>query len=137
VLGERLQVLDDARCEGVGGVAIVMEVELDLAEPGARELGELIEEVWPVLFAREEPAVARRSPIAVAERCERGIAIGPGIDPRGADLVGGTVPQGLVVIAECEKNASGAVRLWRTRTADQMPSVVTQPVLEVLLTKSA
>ena len=72
----------DARRERVRGVAVVVEVELDLAEAGARELRELIEEVRAVLLAGEEPAVARRAAVAVAELAERGVALGPRVDAR-------------------------------------------------------
>src|SRR5262249_1122598 len=100
VLRERAQVFGDPRRQRVPRVAVVMQVELDLAEPGAREPGELVEEVRAVLLAGEEPAVARRAAVTVAERGERRIARGPDIDALAADVVGRVAPQRLVVVAQ-------------------------------------
>ena len=67
VLGERREVLGDPRRERRGRIPIVVEMELDLSKPPSYEPGELLEEVRAVLLAGEEPAVTRRSSIAVAE----------------------------------------------------------------------
>ena len=114
-----------------------MEVELDLSEPCVSELRELIEEVRPVLLAGEEPAVARRASLGVAELAECGIAVRPRIDTRDPDRIGSAAPQGLVVIAEGEQDVTGSARLWRPRTSDQVPAVVPEPVMQVLFAKTA
>ena len=132
VLRERLQVLGDPRRERLAGVAVVVEMELDLAEAFARELGEAIEEVRPVFLAGEEPAVARRPSVAVAKLAERGIALRPDVDAAVTDVIRGAAPQRLVVIAECEQDVSRFGRLWRPRTANQVPAIVTNPVMQVL-----
>src|SRR5262249_54527384 len=106
VLRERAQVLGDARREGVTGVAVVVEMELDLAEAGADELGEPIEKPRAVFLAGEEPAMARRPSVAVAELAERGVALGPRVDAAVADVVGGAAPQRLVVVAQREQDVS-------------------------------
>ena len=90
VLRERVQVLPDARCERLRGVAVVVEMELDLAEAGTRELREPVEEVRAVLLAGEEPAVAWRPSVAVTKRGETWILLYPRIDARAADVVGST-----------------------------------------------
>ena len=74
------------------GVTVVMEMNLDLAEPPARELAEPIEEVRPVLLAGKEPAVARRPAVAVAKLVERRIALGPCVDARATGGVVGVAP---------------------------------------------
>ena len=133
MLGERAQVMLDLRREGRAGVAVVVEVELDLAEPGARQAGELGEEVRAVLLAGKEPAVARRATIAVAELAERRVALGPGIDPADSDVVGRVAPQRLVVVAQREQDVPAIGGDRRPRAAHQVPSVVADPVLKVLL----
>lgn len=89
----------------------MMEVKLDLAEPCARELRELIQEVLLVLLAREKPAVSRRPSIGVSKLAERGIPVGPRVDPFDANVDGSAAPKWLVVIAKCEQNVSGSARL--------------------------
>jgi hypothetical protein len=106
VLRERAQVLLDARRERVRRVVVVMEVKLDLAEAGARERRELIEEARPVLLAGKEEAVARRTPVAVAELAERRIVLCPRVDAAVADVVGSASPQRLVVITQREQHVA-------------------------------
>lgn len=69
--------------------------------------------------------MTRRPPIGVAELAEGGIVIRPRIDACDPDLVAGAVPQRLVVITEREQDVSWTARLWRSRTADQVATVVT------------
>ncbi len=133
VLGERLEMRGDSRCERIGGVAVVVKVELDLAKPCTRELRELIEEVWSIFLPREEEAVARWPSIAVTKLTQRRVVIGPRVDTRIAYIIRSAVPQRFVVIAKCEQDVSWTVRLWRTRTSNQVASVVTEPVLEIFL----
>jgi hypothetical protein len=106
VLGERAQVVFDARRECVRRVAIVVEVELDLAEALSRESRELIEEVRPVLFARKEEAVTRGPIVAIAELTERRVAVRPCVDAGIAHIVGSAAPQGLVVVAQGEQHVA-------------------------------
>src|SRR6185312_7429108 len=103
VLAERLEVLGDAWCERVGGIAVVMEVELDLTETSADQLRELIEVVRLVLLAGEEPAVAGRAAVAVAELAEGRIALRPNIYARFRDVIRRIGVMRLVVIAEREQ----------------------------------
>ena len=111
----------------------MVEVKLDLTEAGARELGESFEEVWVILFTREEEPVARWAAIAVAKRAERGVALGPHVDPLLADRFGGAAPARLVVVAQREQQVARRIRLWRPRTPHEVAAVIADPVLEVLL----
>ena len=104
-------------------------MKLDLAEPRARELRELLEEVRTIFLTREEPAVPRRASVAVPKFAERGIMFGPRIDAGIANVIESTVPQRFVVVAQCEHDVARTVRLWRTRTSNQVTGVVTEPVL--------
>jgi hypothetical protein len=134
---EGIEVLDDPRSQRGGGIAIVMEMKLDLAVTGARELGETIEKVRSIFFAGEEPAVARRSTVAVAKaRRELRVALGPGIDTRASDLVAGTAPQRLVVIAQREQHVARPTRSRRANPPNQVARVVGQPRVQVLFTKA-
>ncbi len=111
VLREQRQGALELRRERRGGVVVVVEVDLDLAEPRARELGEAGEEVRAVLLAGEEPPVARWAPIAVAEPPEVRIALGPRIHAGAPDLVRGTPVEWLVVIAQREQDVARSARL--------------------------
>ena len=86
-----------------------------------------------IFLTGKEPAVPWRASIAVAKLAERGIVVGPCVDPRVADVIRSAVPQGLVVVAKCEQDVSRTVRLWRSRTSNQVASVVTEPVLKIFL----
>jgi hypothetical protein len=127
VLAERLQMTLDLLAQRLCGVPVVMEMELDLAEAAAHERCEVIEELGPVLLARKEPAVARRAPVAVAERAERWIALTPRLHARVTHVVGGLAPQRLVVVAKREENVPWTAPLWRARTANHVPEVVWEP----------
>ena len=136
MLGERPEMLLDPWCQRRRRVAVVVEVKLDFSKAASREPGELIEEVRSIFFAGEEPTVPWRPTVAVAKRAERGVPVGPDVDAGVANVVGGTTPQRLVVIAEREQDVALAARLWRARTPDQMATVVANPVLEVFFAKS-
>jgi len=41
------------------------------------------------------------------------------------------------VIAEREQDVAWTVRLWRTRTSDEVASIVTEPVMKIFLSKTA
>ena len=86
-----------------------------------------------ILLTGKEPAVPRGATIAVTKLAERRIVIGPGVDAGGPDLVGSAVPQRFIVVAKCEQDVSGTVRLWRSRTSNQVASVVTEPVMKIFL----
>jgi hypothetical protein len=129
-------VLGDPRRECSPGITVVVEMELDLSEACAGELRESIEEVGAIFLARKEPAMARRSAVAVAKLSECGVALGPGIDASLADVLGGTAPQWLVVVAQREQDVSRLRGAWRSRTANEVPAVVANPVLEVLLAQA-
>ncbi len=60
MLRERVQVLPEPRFEGGARVVVVMQVHLDLANRGATERPEPVQEVRRVLLAGEEEAMARR-----------------------------------------------------------------------------
>jgi hypothetical protein len=53
--------------------------------------------------------VARWAAIAVAKLTECGIALGPDVDARDADVVRSAAPQRFVVIAEREQQVNGAL----------------------------
>src|ERR1041385_4306030 len=95
---KRAQVLGDPGCERVPRITVVMEMELDLAEAGAGERGQPIEKMRAIFLAWKKPAVARRSPVAVAKRTERRVALRPDVDAALADVLGGSTPQRFVVI---------------------------------------
>jgi hypothetical protein len=121
----------------VTSVAVVVEMELDLAESGAHQASELIEELGAILLTGKEPAVARRAAVAVAELAKRWIALGPRSDAAAPDVVGGLAPQRLVVIAQREQDVARTTRLWRSRTAHEVAAIVDDPVMQVLVAKSA
>ena len=77
----------DPRRERLRSVAVVMEMKLDLAETGAHELAELIEEVGAIFLAGKEPAVTRRATVAVAKFVERGVTLGPRVDAIATDVI--------------------------------------------------
>src|SRR5690349_2007445 len=111
-------------------------MKFDFAEAGARELGEAIEKVRAVFLAGKEPAVARRPAVAIAKFAERRIALGPRVDARAADVFGSTTPQGFVMIAEREQDVACSGGAGRARSPHEMPPVVGQPGVKVLLAKS-
>src|SRR5262249_17366249 len=92
VLGERAQVLGDPRREGRASITVVVKMEFHLTESSASELCEALEEVGAVFLTGEEPAMARRPAVGVAEFTECGIALGPDIDALLADVVGRLTP---------------------------------------------
>ena len=51
----------------LSGISVVMEVDLDIAEPAATKLSQGVEELWTVSFLREEERVLRRTPVEVSE----------------------------------------------------------------------
>ena len=120
--GEGPQVAFDLRRQGGRGVAVVVQVELELAVAAAGQLGQLVEEVRPVLLAGEEKRVARPAAVGVAEPgCQRGITGGPGVDP-GATGVTGTLEKDVVLgVAQslaAELRNSGRYKVVMTRDSD-------------------
>ena len=57
----------DGRAQGLGGIAVVMEVELDLAVASASELGQGVEELRGVLLAGKEERVLGFLAVGVAK----------------------------------------------------------------------
>jgi hypothetical protein len=103
VLRERVEVLLDPRRERVRGVAVVMEMKLHLTKACLRELRETVEIVRPVFLAGEEPAVSRRTTVAISKLTELGIAIDPRVDACTTDIVGGSAVEWLVVVTQREE----------------------------------
>src|SRR5262249_13196019 len=114
-VGERLLELGPERRRGV---AVVVEVHLDLAEAAAGEVGGRLEEVRRVLLARVEEAVARRPSVGVEEvGGERRVALAPGAHPLAPDGVADAAPERLVVIAEREEEVARTVAVRSHRAA--------------------
>ena len=65
--GEEGQRLGDALAQAGLGVAVVVQVQLDLAQPGPGQLGQRLEEAGGVLLAGEEERVPGRAPLGIAE----------------------------------------------------------------------
>ena len=80
----------------------MVQVKLDFAEAGVRELGELIEEVRAIFFAGEEPTMSRWSTVAIAELTELWITVDPRLHARTSDVVGSTAMKWFVVVAQRE-----------------------------------
>jgi hypothetical protein len=70
MLGEHREVLLDPRRERLGGVAVVVEVELDLAIAAADKVPQLVEEMRSILLTGKEPTVPWWAPVAVAKLAE-------------------------------------------------------------------
>ena len=51
----------------LGGIPVVVKVDLDVAEPAATQLSQRVEELWTVSFLREEERVLRRTPVEVSK----------------------------------------------------------------------
>ena len=85
VLGEQAQRLFELGSQAFPRVPLVVQVQLDLAQSRARQLGQRLEKLWPVLFTGEEERVSWGQPIGVAEvPRQRRVAIGPGLHARAA-----------------------------------------------------
>ena len=140
VAGEQLQVLAERFSQRLRGVAVVMQMELDLAQPAPRQRRERLEEVGRVLLAGKEEAVARRAAVAVAKALDqRRVSLEPGAHPLDTLLVVHAAPQRLVVIAEREQEvARTAVVLERRaraghRRSDPPTRVSAGPAVEILV----
>src|SRR5205085_2632259 len=132
VLRQVVQRLLELGRERLGGIAVVMEMDLDLAEAAARELGEWLDEVRPILLAGKEPTVTRWPAVVVTKFVEPRVAFRPRCDARAPDVVGSVPPQRLVVIAQREQQVTRAARVWRARTTHEVTCVIGQPLVEVL-----
>ena len=74
---QQLGELQERPPQVLGGVAVVVEVDLDLAVPGAAEPGQGVEVLGLVLVDRVEERVPRRAAVAVAEPAEEPGELGP------------------------------------------------------------
>jgi hypothetical protein len=87
----------------MGGVAIVVQVKLDLAEAYLRELREAVEEVRSIFFAGKEPTVSRWPTVAISKLTELRVAVDPRVDARATDVVRSTTVQRFIVVAQREQ----------------------------------
>jgi hypothetical protein len=102
----------EGSAERLARVAVVMEVDLDLAHSGGAHLRERLDEARVVLLPREEVRVARRSPVRVAERLrELRIPRSPGLHAREAAIEWDVAVKRLVVIAEREEEMASPAHL--------------------------
>ena len=103
VLRERVEMLFDARRERVRGIAVVMEMKLDFAEAGFRELREPVEIFGSILLAGKEPTMSRRAPVAISELTELRVCVDPRFDTCATDVVGSATVKWFVVVAQREQ----------------------------------
>ena len=136
VRSEVVQGLEEVAAQGGGGVAVVVEVDLDLADALPGEAGEGLEPVGLVLLAGEEERVARAAAVGVAELGgEPRILLGPeahaGVGLRRFDQL----PAGLPVIAEGEEEVPRAVHARRVSPRQHVAGVPLDPGVEALRAK--
>jgi hypothetical protein len=74
--------------------------------------------------------------VAIAKLGQRAVAFDPRIDARAADVVRSVTVQRLVVVAQREQKMCVTARAWRPRTTHEMPRVIGQPLVEVLLAEA-
>ena len=85
--GEQFLEAEQRGAEVVGGVVVVVQVDLDLAEAGAAEVGQGVEVFRLVLLDGVEERVARRPAVGVAEAAELPrVVADPALDAAAADL---------------------------------------------------
>ena len=60
-----LECLEESRAQRFRGVEVVVKMELDLSEPGARRVVQELHDGRLVLFRRVEPRVLRRPAVGV------------------------------------------------------------------------
>jgi hypothetical protein len=66
-LGERVASIEQCGSKIGGRVVVVVEVNLDLAEPGVAQRREYLDQICPVVLHGVEERVPRRSSVAVAK----------------------------------------------------------------------
>ena len=96
---------DELVAEGVGGVAVVVEVDFDFPEAVAAELRQAVEVLGGVVLRRVEEGVAGRASVAVAEASELARVLRrPSLDPLCRQRVVGPAEAGLVVVGDADED---------------------------------
>ena len=115
----------------IGRVAVVVQMDLDLAIAGAAQLGQAFEVFRLVLFDGKEEGVARRPAIAIAETAElpRKLAH-PFVDAPQAMGIVGTVRFRLEVVGEAQQQVDVVIRPRQPALAN-LAQVGRQPALEM------
>jgi hypothetical protein len=133
---EELEVLFDICSQILGGVIVMMQMQLNFTQTVACEVGEHVEKLGVVLFAREEEAVPWVVPVCIAVvLCERRVAGSPCFDPIFTLLHGGAAEQGLVVIAHGKHEVTRASHLFSAPLRRQMLQIPSEPGVEILRAK--
>ncbi len=130
----RLEVGADVAPQSGRRVAVVMKVQFHFAEPGARELRELVENDRVVLLARKEEGVPRRTPVSVAEVArKRGVVLRPARDTAASLLQRRPVPERFEVVAQREQDVACTGACRRHEPPRQVARVTAKPTVQVLL----
>lgn len=110
-----------------------MQVNLDFAKTAAHQMGEVVEVLRAIFFAREKPAVTRWPALAIAKASQRWVLFAPGAYAGIANCFAGFAPQRFVVIAQRKQymawTRDSAPR--HQRTAREMSKIVAKPGMKV------
>src|SRR3954466_10717957 len=113
-----------------------MEVKLDLAVAASDQRFETVEELGPILLAREKEGVLRWPAVGVSKGGRHArVVVHPLLDARACLFDGGILPERLVVIADREQHMPETVVLGQQRRADPLSEIATEPELEVFASK--
>src|SRR5580704_13380184 len=107
-----------------GVVAVVMKVQLYLAEAVPGEPAERSERLRGVLLPGEEERVARRAPVGISKfACEDRIVLLPACDALSALRCSGPTPERLVVVAHREEHVTRSLDARRRHPAERVATV--------------
>jgi hypothetical protein len=105
-------------------VVVMVEMELDFAEPGPGESPQRVQVFGSILFARKKERVARRPPVGVSELLgELRVPAFPSCHARATLGIIRSVPERLEVVAERKEHV--------THTAGVPERAGSEPVLQV------
>jgi hypothetical protein len=133
VLGVGLQVRPNVVLELRGVVAVMMKVELDLAQTGLSESAERCQIVRGILLPRKEERVPRRPSVRVPKLAgEEGILPFPTVHAVSPSSGIGAAPEGLVVVTHGKEHVFRALRERHGETLERVKAVAPNPAVVLL-----
>ena len=137
-VGHRVDVPAEVLAQRLGGVAVVVEMKLDLAEAKLCEVAERVEPARPILLARKEERVTRVVAVGVDEVFgEARVRLRPEAHAGVAHGVADLVPERLVVVADREDAGALSAEGRRAPAVEEKTPVAPGPGVNVLVAEVA